>query len=52
MGSIVGLTSPGGIAIDGRNVYISDMSVFPGDGQVVVGRTLCTQLRRAQCQNG
>lgn len=52
MGSIVGLTSPGGIAIDHRKVYISNYSIAPGFGEIVEARTLCTQHKKSTCQNG
>ncbi|MEM9564535.1 MAG: ScyD/ScyE family protein [Actinomycetota bacterium] len=52
MGSIVGLTLPGGVAIDGRDVYITNNSVFPGAGEIVEARTLCTTLGKAACLAG
>ena len=52
MGEITGLTLPGGIAIDGRKVYISNNSVFPGVGEIVEARTLCTALGKAECLAG
>ena len=50
MGSIVGLTLPGGIAIDYRDVFISNNSVFPGAGEVVGAKTLCTAQFKTICQ--
>ncbi len=52
MGSIVGLTLPGGVAIDGRDVYVTNNSVFPGAGEIVEARTLCTALGKAACLAG
>jgi hypothetical protein len=52
VGQIVGLSLPGGVAIDGRDVYITNASIVPGGGQVVRARTLCTALAKAACQAG
>lgn len=52
MGEITGLTVPGGIAIDGRKVFITNNSVFPGAGQILEARTLCTALGKAECLAG
>ncbi|MEM7274807.1 MAG: ScyD/ScyE family protein [Actinomycetota bacterium] len=49
VGSIVGLSNPGGVAIDYRDVYISNFSTAPGFGQVVAAKTLCTARFRAEC---
>jgi hypothetical protein len=33
--AVTGLTVPGGIAVDGDHLYITNNSIFPGSGQVV-----------------
>ena len=42
IGSIEGLTLPGGVAVDGDRVYVSTMSVFVGAGEVIEARAVCS----------